>query len=473
VSDEPESLQDEISAYLAGSYRNGDGHDHGALTDMANAARLIRYHGAELRYCHTWQRWLRWHAGRWLDDDTGYVGHLAQDTMRQLLHEAADIIDPDLRKKTIREVIAAERANRIQGMLRLAGDYQPHAVTPAMLDRDPWLFNVRNGTINLHTGQLRPHDAADLITKQAPVDYNPDAQAPAWRGFLERVIPDPELRHFLRRAVGYSLTGLTSEQILLILYGSGSNGKSTYTETILKLLGDYGQQSPPETFLEKRDGIPNDVARLRSTRFVLATEISEGRRLNESLVKRMTGGDTMTARFMRSEYFEFQPQFTPWLATNHRPEIRGTDHAIWRRVKLVPFEIHIPDEDQDHGLKTRLLDEFPGILAWAVRGCLDWQMDGLQEPDIVKAATAEYRQDMDVLGGFLDDCCDLSDTYSETAADLYRGYHDWLKKTGSEGLAARTFGLKLGERGFKQRRTGSSRLWLGLRLKTDQEDLGF
>ena len=204
---------------------------------------------------------------------------------------------------------------------------------------------------------------------------------------------------------------------------------------------------------------------------MLASEVSEGRRLNEALVKRMTGGDTMTARFMRSEFFQFQPQFTPWLATNHRPEIRGTDHAIWRRVKLVPFTEEIPDDQQDHDLKDKLRRELPGVLAWAVRGCLDWQTDGLQEPDIVKAATAEYRGDMDVLGGFLEDACTLGHDERAAAADLYRAYQAWAKTNGNEAVTAQTFGRRLSERGFQQHRDRAGRRWIGLSVETDQTRL--
>jgi putative DNA primase/helicase len=472
---EEEDHSAEVSAWLAGvlnvTSSNGDGPKHGSLTDVTNASRLIRDHGQDLRYVALWNRWLRYDTGRWGNDETCQIETLAKNTIHRLLRDAIDILDPDLKKRAIKEIVASERSSRIEGMIRMARS--DVALQPHQLDSDPWLFNVRNGTVDLRTGQLQPHNQADLLTKQAPVDYDPDAKAPAFQKFLEHVVPDSDVRHFLRRAIGYTLTGHTAEQILLILYGHGSNGKSTLIETILHMFGDYGQQSPPETFLEQRNsGIPNDVARLMGARFVSASEISDGRRLNESLVKRMTGGDTMTARFMRSEFFEFQPQFTPWISANHRPEIRGTDHAIWRRVKLVPFDIQIPDEEQDNTLKPRLRSELPGILAWAVRGCLDWQMDGLQEPEIVKAATAEYRGDMDVLGGFLEDRCLTAEGYSEASADLYRAYQDWTKTTGTEAIPARTFGLRLGERGLQQLRTHSGRHWTGIRLVRDQEDLG-
>ena len=472
MTEDPEGLQAEIDAYLSGvrSNGNGAGLEHGALTDMANAARFIALHATELRYCHPWKRWLRWTEGRWLDDDTGHTTYLGVETMRSLLHDAADIHDPDLRKRAIKEVIAAERASRIRGMLELATSHQPITILPTRLDADPWLFNVTNGTVNLQTGDLQPHNPDDLITKQAPVAYDATAEAPEFQRFLARVVPDPELRSFLQRAVGYSLTGSTTEQILLILYGAGQNGKSTLMEVIRALLGDYGQQAPPETFLERRDNIPNDVARLRGARFVSASEITEGRRLNEALVKRMTGGDTMTARFMHSEFFEFKPQFTPWLSTNHKPEIRGTDYAIWRRVKLVPFNERITEEEKDGDLPAKLNTELPGILAWAIKGCLDWQFSGLSEPASVTHATREYRADMDIIGGFLEDRCRLTEGHTARASDLFAAYREWAKTTGNDPVSQQLFGRRLSDRGLEQRKTsGGTRSWDGISLLGDQE----
>jgi putative DNA primase/helicase len=444
---------------------------HDALTDYANAELLCNRHGQDLRYVGPWNRWLNWRNGVWKEDTKGRAVELAKQTLRLLLADAALIEDDRQRNRRIKDIIGSERASRIRGMLELAQSQPPCPIDPDELDADPWLWNCTNGTLDLNTGHLREARRDDLLTKQAPVSHDPHAQAPVWRGFLNRVLPDPEVREFVQRAAGYCMVGGNPEQILLILYGSGANGKSTFLETTRALFGAYGQQAPPETFLERRDSIPNDVARLRGARLVAATEIAEGRRLNEPLIKRMTGGDTMTARFMRSEYFEFQPQFTPWLATNHRPEIRGTDEAIWRRIRLIPFTETIPQAERDGNLKDKLRAELPGILNWALDGCLAWQADGLNTPPGVTVATSEYRGEMDLIGGFLEDCCHVDDSARELSAALYAAYHTHAKSNGNDPITSQTFGRRLSERGFKRLSSRAGRTWEGVRLKSDQTDL--
>ena len=256
---------------------------------------------------------------------------------------------------------------------------------------------------------------------------------------------------------------------MAIFYGPGANGKTTLIETVRSLLGDYGMQAPAETFLEKRDtGIPNDVARLRGARFVAATETAEGRRLNEALVKRMTGGDTIVARFMRGEWFEFPATFKVVLATNHRPEIRGTDEAIWRRIRLVPFTVTIPAEERDHELPAKLRAELPGILRWAVEGCLAWQRDGLDTPEAVVAATADYRSEMDLLGEFIEDCCIVDPNVRSKASDLYNRFNYWSDQSGQRvRLTQQAFGRRLNERGFDQSRSNSARWWVGVGIRDD------
>jgi putative DNA primase/helicase len=445
------------------------------LTDGGNAQRLVVRHGADLRYVYPWESWLVWNGQRWQRDDTGEPASRMKETMRAFLDEVRAVDDDGLRKKLIKHALDSESAARIRAALWSARSEAGIPVLPEHLDAHPMLLNVGNGTVDLATGTLHPHDRAQLATKIASVDYNPDAAAPKWEAFLERVLPDPDLRAFVQRYVGYSLTGLTTEQVIAILYGPGANGKSVFVETIRAALGDYGQQAPAETFLERRDTIPNDVARLRGARFVAATETAEGRRLNEALVKRMTGGDTMVARFMRGEWFEFPATFKVVLATNHRPEIRGTDEAIWRRIRLVPFTVTIPPAERDQTLGAQLRDELPGILAWAVAGCLDWQRDGLGSAEAVTAATTAYRGDMDLLGDFLDECCDLSPDAQCRAADLYACFTGWADRNGTpktDRLSQQAFGRRLSERGLVQHRTKSARLWLGIQVASGEEGDG-
>ncbi|HYU47276.1 MAG TPA: phage/plasmid primase, P4 family, partial [Terriglobales bacterium] len=258
--------------------------------------------------------------------------------------------------------------------------------------------------LNLKTGTLQPHCREDLLTKCLPIAYDPNAECPTWLDFLKTIMANnAALITFLQRAIGYSLTGDTSEQCLFIAHGSGSNGKSTFLEVLQALLGDYAESTPSASLLAKdrHDGIPNDIARLRGARLVTAVEIGEGKRLNEELVKRLTGQDTMTARFLFAEFFDFHAEFKLWIACNHLPTIRGTDHAIWRRIRLIPFTVTIPDEQQDKKLPGKLQAELPGILRWAIQGCLAWQEQELSTPSEVIAATKDYRALMDVIGGVL------------------------------------------------------------------------
>jgi putative DNA primase/helicase len=444
------------------------------LNDRGNAERLIARHGPDLRYCYPWASWLIWNGQSWQRDDTGEPARRMKETMRAFLVDMRqlDADDDELRKKLLKHALESEAAARIRAALELARSEDGIPVLPEQLDAHPMLLNVGNGVIDLTTGELRPHDRAQLATKIGPVDYSPDATAPRWDAFLERVLPAPDLRAFMQRYIGYSLTALTTEQVLAILYGPGANGKSVFVETIRAVLGDYGMQAPAETFIERRDTIPNDVARLRGTRFVAATETGEGRRLNEALVKRMTGGDTIVARFMRGEWFEFPATFKVVLATNHRPEIRGTDEAIWRRIRLVPFTVTIPTEERDPTLAAQLREELPGILAWAVAGCLAWQRDGLNTAEAVDAATTAYRGDMDMLGEFFEECCVIDPNVRAKAGDLYATFTAWGERNGTpkaERLSQQSFGRRLSERGYAQERRNSGRWWVGVGIRDDRE----
>jgi putative DNA primase/helicase len=282
------------------------------------------------------------------------------------------------------------------------------------------------------------------------------------------------VRSFVQRAAGYSLTGDTSEQVLFICYGGGANGKTTYQEAKAAALGDYAMRAPTEMLLAKRPGgIPNDVARLKGSRFVAASETEDGRRLAESMVKDLTGQDTITARFMRGEFFDFAPTHKLWLSTNHKPTIVGTDTAIWRRIRLIPWTVTIPPAEQDKRLLARLRrDELPGILAWMVRGCLAWQREGLHDPDEVLRATSDYRREMDVLAGFLSDCCEEDPNHWDYARDLYASYKRWCDENGERAEAQRKFGGRLGERGFSRDRGGSrgAHIWRGVRLTEEEKD---
>lgn len=432
-----------------------------AWNDTGNSERLIERHGADLLFLHPWSKWLTWDGRRWKVDDTGEVMRRAKATADAML-EAGLATD----RKFAAFALKSGGDRGIRAMVALAQSGRP--VLPEQLDTDPWVLNTLSGTLDLRSGELRPHRPEDLLTKLAPVEYDADAGCPRWLAFLDRIMGgNAELIGFLQRAIGYSLTGSTREQVLFVLHGGGSNGKSTFVETLRAGLGDYAMQSPAETLLDRREGVPNDIARLRGARLVSAIETSEGRKLAEAMVKQMTGGDTIPARFMRAEWFEFTPEFKLWLATNHLPTVRGTDEAIWRRIRLVPFTVTIPERERDGELAAKLRDELPGILAWAVKGCLAWQEDGLGYPDDVRKATADYRADMDVLGGWIADCCRVDENAGATSAALYESYTTWCDLNRERALSKKALGLRLRERGFAVDRTGKARGWAGIGLLSE------
>lgn len=433
---------------------------------MGNAQRLLDQHHGDILYVHSWKRWLTWDGCHYRPDETGEVMRRAKQTVAAIYGEAAQQDDPEERKKLAAWAAQSESGHRLREMIELARS--DAAAEPAQLDANRWYLTALNGTIDLRTGKLLPHSRRDLSTKLAPVAYVTGATCPTWLKFLDRVQGgDGELIGYLQRALGYSLTGETREQVLFFLYGSGANGKSTFLEVLRTLLGHYAQQADFSSFLERRgEGPRNDIARLKGARLVTASEAGQGHRLAESLIKQVTGGDTITARFLYAESFEFRPQFKLWLAANHKPLIRGTDPAIWRRIRLIPFTVTIPENERDPELLQKLLTEVPGILQWAVQGALEWQRAGLGVPSAVRAATEVYRSEMDTLAAFLEESCEEGFSYRCETRALYRAYAAWCETNGERPDSQRTLSAKLKERGYEPTRTNQARGWLGLRVVT-------
>jgi len=320
------------------------------------------------------------------------------------------------------------------------------------------LFNAANVTINLETGAVRGQRHEDLLTKISPVRYEPGATCPKWLAFLDRIFAsDHSLSDFIQRAVGYSLTGLTVEQVFFIMYGTGANGKTVFLSILTALFGEYAQWTEFSTFLMRdKDSIRNDLAALKGARLVSAAESSQGRRLDETVIKQVTGGDAIRARFLHKEFFEYSPEFTVWLATNHKPEVRGNDHALWRRIRLLPFTVTISNDEQDRGLTRKLLEELPGILNWALDGLASWRDSGLGYPDVVREATELYRDDMDFLRDFLSEVTIVEPQAYTLHRDLFLAYKQWSDDNSERPVGAKRFTQLLVERNYERGKFGTS-----------------
>jgi P4 family phage/plasmid primase-like protien len=446
-----------------------DGDTSIRFTDVGNGERFAQHHREHVRFCYGLKQWLVWDGQRWNPDTDQCVMRLAKQTAKSFYGLAERASDGDVRKALAKWAVKSEEEPRLNSMLSLARSEPGIAISMDQLDSDPLLLNVLNGTLDLRTGDLRPAHREDFITKLVPVPYRPEAVCPEFERLLTRLFETvPTVREYLQRIFGYSLTGLTSEQCFFIFYGTGSNGKSTILRAILDLLGDYGITTRPETFLVKRgDGIPNDIAALAASRMVVALESEQNKQLAEGLMKGMTGGDKISARKLHQEYFTFAPQFKLFIGTNHKPTIRGTDHAMWRRVRCIPFVEVIPDHEQDKQLSEKLRAEFSGILNLLVQGCLAWQRDGLGPPLEVQQATAAYRAEQDVLGAFLKDRCVLEPTAKSVKKELYENYIVWCEENGErDRLTMREFTKALREQGMVDAKVGKAKGCLGLRLRT-------
>jgi putative DNA primase/helicase len=437
-------------------------------SDDGNGQRLVLDHGNDLRYVPG-AGWHEWDDTRWAPDADGAVMRRAKDTVRSLMVEAAEIKDADKQKSLLSFALRSQQAPRLKAMIELAESEQPVIAHGDKLDTDPDLLNVANGTIDLRNGRLRDHDREDLITKLAPVAFEPDAPCPTWHRYLAEVFGgDADLTAYVQRAVGYTLTGHTSEQCLFILQGEGKNGKTTAAELIHDLLGDYATVIDPALLMTATrptsPGAPRpDLVRLRGARYVPAVEVEQGAQLAEVLIKQLTGGSTITARELHQRGgIEFRPAFKLWLDANHLPQVRGTDYAIWRRLRVIPYRHRI--ERGDTALPAKLRAEAPGILAWAVQGAVAWFEHGLGEPIAVERATADYRAGQDTLASFLEARCELADDALAPAGLLYHAYKNFCADGDLAHLTIQAFKAGLEERGVTHRKTKKGAFYEGVSL---------
>lgn len=446
-------------------------------TDTGNAERLIEAFGADLRWSTVAERWLVWDGKRWAEDPGGEVARRAKATVRAMRAEAAALPEGEERTQLSRWAVASESRGRLSAMIDLARHEPGVAVAADSLDSSPWLLNVLNGTVDLRNGQLWPHERADLITRVAPVEYNPDATSEVWDRFLaDATDGDDELASFLARLVGYSLTGSTEEEVMILVHGPSGSGKSSFIESVKAMLGPgYARTADFESLVHRptSSGPRADIADLAGARLVASIEVDEGRRLASALVKSLTGSDTVRARRLYREAFEYVPQFCLWLVANYAPRISSADSGMWRRVLRVPFEHVVPAERRDPKVKAVLRDPALGgqaILAWAVQGCLDWhQGGGLRVPERVLMATAAYKAESDEFAGFLGAECVLDPKRWTPSSTLRSAYEGWCQDNGEEPVSAKAFGTELSSRGLSpvKRRMGGGeavRGWVGIGL---------
>lgn len=427
------------------------------LTEHSIALVLTEHYAKDWKYCANWGRWYFWDSRRWIHDQVLAFNHLA----RQVCHAASTFAKtPGFRAKI---ASASTSAN----IVRLACADPSHATAVEKWDADPLLLNTTGGIVDLRTGKLSAHDHSRFLTKTATA--TPQGTCPLWLTFLKAITADnPELIAYLQRVLGYCLTGLTTEHALFFLYGTGANGKSVFLNVVSAILGDYAKTAPMDTFMDARsDRHPTDLAGLCGVRFVCASETEQGRRWSESKIKSITGGDKISARFMRQDFFEFTPQFKLLIAGNHKPALSNVDEAMSRRIHLIPFTVFIPPEKRDKHLTAKLLKERDGILAWMIEGLMKWrELDGLHPPEVVTAATKEYLEAEDAIGRWLEECCEKESTAFSSSKSLFVSWKNWAEDCGEYVGLMRKLSDQLKERGFKRAIKDNDRGFIGIQVKT-------
>ncbi len=464
---------------------NGDGElESGTLeidlafpcTDLGNAERLIHRYGPILRYCWQRNKWLVWNGKCWQFDDGEKVTFFAQATVRGIYLEAAGASDLKRREELARHAIQSENCRRIEGMINLARSSDPlTTIKIEELDQNPFLLNVRNGTIDLTTGELKPHDTRDMITIMIDVEYDPAAESETWNKFLNQIFDSKaELIEYLQRAMGYSITGSQEEIAFFFNHGTGFNGKTTFLGAIQDVLGPYATEIDPLAFMvdkHARTGPNEALASLYGKRLVCSTEVEDGQRLSPTLIKRMTGGEQIRCERKYEHGYNFKPTHKLWLSGNHEMTISDTTNSIWFRLKKVRYLNTISEEERITDFRHILSKEHSqAILAWLVKGSVKWRADGLCEPVEVKEAVAEYRERQDILHDYLVESCLVKPSETILVADLYKSYKPWCDENDAYCVGKNTFNTRMREKGFQQDRgTGNKLIWRGIRLLTEEE----
>jgi putative DNA primase/helicase len=427
------------------------------------ALQFAERHANDRRYVAAWGRWLSWNATHWSFDETLHAFDLA----RAICRESASVAGT----KAPKVAAAISSAKTVAATITLARADRRIAATTDQWDSDPWAFNTPELVVDLRTGDARAHQPTDYMTKLAGASPDSSCPIPIWTEFLDRITGgDADLQSFIQRMAGYCLTGITREHALFFCYGTGANGKSVFLRTIAACMGDYAKMAPIETFTASHgDRHPTELAGLRGARLVTAVETEEGRRWAESRIKALTGGDAISARFMKQDFFEFIPQFKLMIAGYHRPGLRSVDEAIRRRFNLLPFTVTIPADERDQELPEKLRDEYPGILAWMIDGCLQWQERGLLAPEAVTAATAAYLDAEDAFQAWLDEAVIRDQNAWTQSSLLFANWKEWAERTGEHVGSMKRMVQTLETRGFVLHKRKNGNGFLGIALPASEQ----
>lgn len=431
--------------------------------DTGNAERFMNIYGTLVKYSYINKEFYYYDGKSWRVDDTGEISKMIDTTVDMMKNEKLPSNDEDI-EEAFRKHIKRSRGNSAKKAMKEQIMHRM-PVLPEEFDRDTTLFNVQNGYLDLINGKLFEHNIKKMFTRISNVEYTDKIDCPQWVEFVNQIFnADQELIHYVQKAIGYTLTGSTREQCMFVLFGNGSNGKSVFLDTLTYIFGTYAANMQADTIMVRQsNGANTDIARLKGARLVTSSEPNEGVRMDEGLVKQLTGGDKVTARFLYGKEFEFTPEFKLWLATNHKPIIRGTDDGIWRRMNLIPFTVAIPDHKKDKQLKYKLKSESVGILNWIVDGAIMWQREGLKRPKIVEDASKEYREEMDVTAAFINDCCERGINKRVKAKDFYQAYKIWANENGQYEMNSTKFGKEMGNK-FNKKKTNQGIMYEGIDL---------
>lgn len=448
------------------------------FSDTGNARRFVDTYKDLIRYNFDNKTWVVWNGKTWLKDQTQKVKNLADKMIKEMQKEYFEIFqsDKDKAEAMLKNIKHLSSSSGKEAMLKEALHLSEVATTNKDYDKDIYLLNCNNGVVNLRTGELMPHDRKLMLSKNTNIDVymSEDDEPITWINTLRGIFQEDEgVIEFVKRAIGYTLTGDTKEQCFFQCHGNGANGKSVFLNTLNSIMGDYALNAQVESILTRGNSNSGnaspDIARMNGARFVRTNEPNEGARFNEGLVKQLTGGnDKITARFLYGVDFEFQPVFKLWIACNYKIGVRGTDKGIWRRMRLIPFEAEFEGKNDDKNLENKIKEELPKILRWAIKGCLEWQKEGLPLPKKIEDATKEYRDEMDIIRSFCKDCVKMRPESKTRASEMFNAYKRWATQGNERMMSQSKFGIEMGKK-FKKQNINGYMYYIRCELKDADE----